>query len=141
MVSPAHFYRDFSNRLTHDRSDVGSVSYREICLKVADRFGLRPASKLLVGVDEMFWDFTDGSATVEFAWNVWLGLAITAKEPAAESLVRSIAEFLVEMRGPLVKRAPSQRKQTANEAFGDVQGKLKYRGDLTEPTTDEWPEV
>lgn len=33
------------------------------------------------------------------------------------------------------------RKQTAEEAFGDVRGKVKLAGDLTEPTTDEWPEV
>jgi antitoxin (DNA-binding transcriptional repressor) of toxin-antitoxin stability system len=42
---------------------------------------------------------------------------------------------------PVLKVVPLQRKLTADEAFGDVRGKLKYDGDLTEPTTDEWPEV
>ena len=42
---------------------------------------------------------------------------------------------------PVLKVVPLRRKQTAQEAFGDVWGKVKLEGDLTEPTTDEWPEV
>jgi hypothetical protein len=32
----------------------------------------------------------------------------------------------------------AERKLTADEAFGDVRGKMKFHGELTEPTTDEW---
>lgn len=42
---------------------------------------------------------------------------------------------------PVLKVVPLRTKQTAEEAFGDVRGKAKLEGALTEPTTDEWPEV
>jgi antitoxin (DNA-binding transcriptional repressor) of toxin-antitoxin stability system len=42
---------------------------------------------------------------------------------------------------PVLKVVPLRTKLTAEEAFGDMWGKVKLEGDLTEPTTDEWPEV
>jgi antitoxin (DNA-binding transcriptional repressor) of toxin-antitoxin stability system len=42
---------------------------------------------------------------------------------------------------PVLKVVPLRTKKTAEEAFGDVRGKVKLEADLTEPTTDEWPEV
>ena len=42
---------------------------------------------------------------------------------------------------PVLKVVPLQTKQTAEQAFGDVRGKVKLEGDPTEPTTDEWPEA
>lgn len=42
---------------------------------------------------------------------------------------------------PVLKVVPLRAKQTAEEAFGDMRGKVKLEGDLTEPTTDEWTEV
>jgi hypothetical protein len=96
MSSSPRFFRDASDRLTHDRSDIDSVSYPEVCRKVADHFGLRPCSELVVGPDQQFWDFTDGTSTVELAWDNWLCFTVTAKEATAEPLVGSIAAFLSE---------------------------------------------
>jgi hypothetical protein len=90
------YFRDASNRLTHDRADIRSPSYPEMCRRVADHFNLKPSSELVIGLDQMFWDFTNGTSTVEFAWDNWLCFTITAKEPDAEPLVRQIATFLSE---------------------------------------------
>lgn len=87
-------FRDASNRLTHDRADIGSHSYPEVCRKIADHFNLKPSSELVVGLDQMFWDFTSGTLTIELAWDNWFCFTITAKEPDAEPLVRQIAAFL-----------------------------------------------
>jgi len=100
MTSSPHVFRDASNRLTHDRSDIDSVSYPDVCRKVADHFGLRPCSELIVGPDQQFWDFADGASTVELAWDNWLCFTVTAKEPTAEPLVRNIAVFLSEAMPP-----------------------------------------
>lgn len=95
-----HYFRDASNRLTHDRTDIGSHSYPEVCGKVADHFNLKPSSELVIGVDQMFGDFTNGSLIVELAWDNWLCFTISAKEPGAEPLVRQIAAFLSEILPP-----------------------------------------
>jgi hypothetical protein len=91
-----HFFRDASNRLTHARADIDSLSYPDVCRKVAAHLNLKPSSELVVGLDQVFWDFTDGTLTVELAWDNWLCFTVTAKEPSAESLVRKIAVFLSE---------------------------------------------
>ena len=100
MTSSPHVFRDASNRLTHDRSDIDSVSYPDVCRKVADHFGLKPCSELVVGPDQQFWDFTDGTSTLELAWDNWCGFTATAKETTAEPLVHSIADFLSEALPP-----------------------------------------
>jgi len=100
MISSPHFFRDASNRLTHDRGDIDSISYPNVCQKVVDYFGLKPSSELTVGVDQMFWDFTDGTSTVELAWDTWMCFTATAKEPTAEPLVCNIAAFLSEALPP-----------------------------------------
>lgn len=99
MDSSPHFFRDASNRLTHDR-EIDSVSYVEVCRKVADHFRLKPSSELVIGLDEMFWDFTDGTSTVQLAWDNWMCFMVTAKEAVAEPLVRDIAAYLCEAWPP-----------------------------------------
>lgn len=96
----AHFFRDASGRLTHDRADIDSLSYPEVCRKVIDHFSLKPSSELVVGLDQMFRDFTDGTLTIELAWDNWMCFTVTAKEPSAEPLVRQIAAFLSQVLPP-----------------------------------------
>ena len=100
MISWPHFFRDAGNRLMHDRADIESISYPDACRRVADHFGLKPSSELIVGPDQMFCEFTDGTSTVELAWDNWMCFMATAKEPTAERLVRSIAAFLAEALPP-----------------------------------------
>jgi len=42
---------------------------------------------------------------------------------------------------PVLKVVPLKKRRTAKEVFGDVRGRIKYHGDLLEPTTDEWPDA
>jgi hypothetical protein len=100
MISSPHFFRDAGNRLTHDRADIESICYPDACRRVADHFGLTPSSELIVGPDQMFWDFTDGTSTVELAWDNWMCFMATAKTPTAERLVLDIAAFLFEASPP-----------------------------------------
>lgn len=39
---------------------------------------------------------------------------------------------------PVLKVTPYWRELTVDEAFADVRGKIRYHGDLLEPTTAEW---
>ncbi len=41
---------------------------------------------------------------------------------------------------PVLKVVPYRRKLRPEEAFGDLRGKVKYHGDITEPETGEWQE-
>jgi prevent-host-death family protein len=41
---------------------------------------------------------------------------------------------------PVVKVVPIRKRRTAADVFGDVRGRVVYRGDILAPTTDEWPE-
>lgn len=43
-------------------------------------------------------------------------------------------------RVPVLKVIPYHRKIRPEEAFGDLRGRVKYRGDITEPETAEWRE-
>ena len=90
----SHFFKDASGRLTHDRADIDSLSYADVCRRVADHFMLKQSSELVVGLDAMFWDFTDGQVTIELAWDNWMCFMATAKQPDAEPLVHKIASFL-----------------------------------------------
>lgn len=100
MLSSPHFFRDSSNRLTHDRADIDSKSYPKVCRMVIDHFGLKPSSELIMGLDQMFWGFTDGISTVQLDWDHWMSFMVTACEPTAEPLVRNIAAFLFEAFPP-----------------------------------------
>lgn len=92
-----HFFRDASNRLTHDREDIESGSYPEFCKKIADKFQLKPTSKLIIGPDLMFWDFSDGIGTIELGWDPWMGFMVTANGAEEEALVRQISLFLAKI--------------------------------------------
>lgn len=39
---------------------------------------------------------------------------------------------------PVLKIVPYRQALTVDEAFADVRGKIRYHGDLLEPTTEEW---
>jgi len=104
MIKSPHFIRDASHRLAHDRPDIDSLNYPEVCRKVADHFSLRSSSELIVGPDQVFQDFSDGAALVELAWDNWLCFTVTAKEPSAESLVHRIATFLSEVIPPKMEQ-------------------------------------
>jgi len=88
------FHRDASNRLTFDIYKVESERYPRLCKELATTFDLKPASELVVGLDEMFRDYSDGERTVGLEWDIWSGFIVVAKDSESEPLVRQIAEYL-----------------------------------------------
>lgn len=94
MNLPGQFHRDASNRLTYEVFDLESSWYAATCNRIANRFGLSPAGELIVGLDEMFRDYTDGQYVIGLEWDNWSGFIVVAKNADAEDLVRSIAEYL-----------------------------------------------
>jgi antitoxin (DNA-binding transcriptional repressor) of toxin-antitoxin stability system len=47
---------------------------------------------------------------------------------------------ITDNRVPVLKVVPYRRKLGPEEVFGDLRGKVKYRGDITRPETGEWLE-
>ncbi len=88
------FNRDASNRLNYDIYKIESDRYPQLCNELAAAFDLKPASELVVGLDEMLRDYSDGNHTIGFEWDVWSGFTVVAKDPKSEELVRHIADFL-----------------------------------------------
>ena len=95
MPNPSgHFHHDASNRLTYEVFDLDSSRYAMTCDRIVNKFGLSPAGELIVGLDEMFRDYADGPNVIGLEWDNWSGFIVVAKNADAETLVRSIAEFL-----------------------------------------------
>ena len=88
------FHRDASNRLSFEIHDADPLQYPELAATVASQFNLTPVGDLIVGLDEMFHDYTDGSLCIGLDWDNWSGFIVVAKSPESESLVESIGAFL-----------------------------------------------
>ena len=88
------FYRDSSDRLCFDLYSIDSFDYPAVSQKIVARFSLQPASELLIGLDEMFRDYSRGELRIQLAWDNWCGFFVTALHTEAETLVREIAEFV-----------------------------------------------
>ena len=88
------FYRDASNRLAFDVSNIGSEEYRRKCHEIAQKFDLVPLRGLVVGLDEMFRDYHRDNLVVGLEWDIWSGFIVVAKTSQAEALVEEIADFL-----------------------------------------------
>jgi hypothetical protein len=93
MTTP-HFFRDSSERLTFDTDRVTALEYPAVRHAVVEKFHLTADGELIVGPDQMFWEFRFDGHLVELAWDIWMGFTVTAMSPDAESLVREIAEWI-----------------------------------------------
>lgn len=87
-------WRDSSGRLTHDRAGVTAEKYPEVCRQIADAFGLAPASDIIIGPEQMFWDFQRRGQVVGLDWEIWMEFMAVAKSAASEPLVADIAAWL-----------------------------------------------
>ena len=74
--------------------DVDSLDYPKLAARIVEEFGLMPSSELIVGLDEMFRDYTDRERTVGIEWDNWSGFIVVAKTPNAELLVNEIGAYL-----------------------------------------------
>ena len=88
------FHRDASDRLTFDIYEIESERYPQLCNELAAKFDLKPVSELVVGLDEMFREYTNGHLTIGLEWDIWSGFIIVAKDVESEQLVRQIANHL-----------------------------------------------
>jgi hypothetical protein len=96
------FWRDSSGRLTFDLPGVAVTDYPAVCRGVADALGLAPDGELLIGLDEMFWDFRRGDQVVGLDWDIWMAFMAGAKSEASEPLLRDIAAWLISRRSNLL---------------------------------------
>lgn len=90
------FHRDASQRLTFEIYELSSDCSPSLCQKLSAAFHLQPVSELVIGLDEMFRDYSNGSQTVGLEWDVWSGFIIVAKTQESEELVRQLANYLSE---------------------------------------------
>ena len=88
------FRRDGSERLTFEMFRVPALEYPAVCAAVVRAFGLVQHTELVVGPDQLLWDFRRGEQIVGLEWDNWSGFIVTAKNPEAEPLVREIGAFL-----------------------------------------------
>ncbi|MFH0919060.1 MAG: prevent-host-death protein [Fibrobacterota bacterium] len=58
-----------------------------------------------------------------------------AVEESGEELI------VTDHRNPVLKVSPYKARKSVSEIFGDVYGKVRITGDLTEPTIGEWEEL
>jgi hypothetical protein len=88
------FWRDSSGRLTFDLSGVAAADYPAVCRGIADAVGLAPAGEIVIGPEQMFWDFRRGEQVVGLDWDLWMEFMAVAKSEASEPLLRDIAAWL-----------------------------------------------
>jgi hypothetical protein len=87
-------YRDSSNRLTFDFSNIDAGKYGKITKSVVSEFGLEASGTKTKGLDEVFQDFKHGNYIVGLEWDNWSGYIVNAKTVLAEPLTRKIAEYI-----------------------------------------------
>lgn len=107
-MSTPHISRDFNGRLTFDTDRVTSSDFPAVCRAVVDKFNLTAGSELVVGIDQMFWDFRCDGHVVELAWDIWMGLIVTAMSPEAEPLVWAIANWVCSKGIPGTSHTPPE---------------------------------
>jgi len=88
------FWRDSSGRLTFDLPRVEAGDYPAVCRGIADALGLTPVGEVVIGPEQMFWDFRRGDQVVGLDWDIWMDFVVVAKSEASEPLLRDIAAWL-----------------------------------------------
>lgn len=96
VVLPVGFFDlDSSARLCWEAHRIESAEYRRCSRLLAKRFRLHPTGNLIVGLDEVFQDYTDGKGrTVGLEWDIWSGYIIVAKNRRAEPLVTAMGQWM-----------------------------------------------
>ena len=92
------FWRDSSGRLTFDLPSVDTTDYPAVCRGIADALGLTPIDDIVIGSEQMFWDFQRGGQAVGLDWDTWMAFMVVAKSGASEPLLRDIAAWLSSSR-------------------------------------------
>ncbi|MDB5384930.1 MAG: hypothetical protein JWM11_576 [Planctomycetaceae bacterium] len=93
-MSDAGFWRDHSGRLTFDVPTVLAVDYPAVCRSIVEAFSISQTDSLVVGPDQMFWDFRLGDQEIALDWDNWMGFMVVSRTVNADSLVRDISGWL-----------------------------------------------
>lgn len=109
------FWRDSSGRKTFDLPGVTAADYPAVCRDVVDALGLAAAGDIIIGLDQMFWDFRRADQVVGLDWDIWMGFLAVAQSKTSEPLLRDIAEWLSSSRW-------SKVTNPANPDAGDAAG-------------------
>jgi hypothetical protein len=97
-MSDKRFWRDASNRLIFEMSQVPARCYADVRNDLVEVFGLVPANEVVVGLDEVFQNFRRGDAIVGIEWDRWTAFIVVATDQTAEGLVGEIAAYLLASR-------------------------------------------
>jgi hypothetical protein len=97
------FWRDANERLTFIVPDVSAVGYPSMCRAIVDVFALTQDGELVIGPDQMFWNWRRGEHVIGLDWDIWMGFMLVAKSTASESLVHEVAIWLCENSSALAK--------------------------------------
>ena len=89
-----NLWRDSSGRLTFDLPGFTANDYPAVCRCLADGLGLTPKGELIIGLEQMFWDFARGDQTVGLDWDIWMDFMVVAQTDKSEPLVHEIAAWL-----------------------------------------------
>jgi hypothetical protein len=90
-------HRDASGRLTFEMFRAPGDHYHAMCDAIAMAFDLVPEKSVITnGVDVVFQDYRRGEQVVGLEWDNWSGFMVVAKTPDSESLVREIADWLLQ---------------------------------------------
>jgi hypothetical protein len=92
------FWRDDSGRLTFDLPGVTAMDFPAVCRDFADALGLASDGDIIVGPDQMFWDFRRVDHKVGLDWDIWMEFMVVAKSEASEPLLQDIAAWLESSR-------------------------------------------
>lgn len=87
-------HRDASERLMFDFDEIDSVRYSSITKSVANQFQLKPAGKLVIGLDELFQNYQHAEKIIGLEWDNWSGYIVVAKTESSENLATEIASFI-----------------------------------------------
>jgi hypothetical protein len=87
-------WRDASGRLSFDLPGVAAADYPTVCRDVAESLGLVEECAIIIGPDQMFWEFRRGDQVVSLDWDTWMEFMAVAKSEMSEPLVRDIASRL-----------------------------------------------
>jgi hypothetical protein len=99
------FWRDSSGRLTFDLPGVAATDYPFVCRIIADALGLAADGDIVIGSDQMFWDFRRGDQVVGLDWDIWMEFMAVAKSEASEPLLRDVAARLGSSRWSIGRAA------------------------------------
>lgn len=93
-MTGTRFWRDASQRLCFDLSHISDADYPAVCKDVVSEFALAQESELVVGPDQMFWEYRRGEQVISLDWDIWMRFMVAAKTSAAETLVQDISAWL-----------------------------------------------